>query len=561
MYTSLSLSLVLGLASASRYGNNQVPVTLDQPQVEKNFPDPGITLISPAFTKTDTILPGFSNGTAGPTSQAILDVYIQALADVNPWAKVSPVDYQSEEGRGFSYILLTNGQQPNFAYSPTGSNITNPLWNSTSTTNQSQSNGGSDKLRIWIQGGVHGNEPGGDQAVMALLGKMNANQTWTNEILQKADIMVLPRYNPDGVAYFQRTFASNFDPNRDHVKLARQQSRDIKKTFSDFAPHIAVDLHEYGPDQLWSGTFIPGADAMFSAAKNLNIHAAIRNMSEEVFAPAIGAHLESQGLRWEPYALGGFDNYALNATITLQEADSDAKIGRNAMGLTQAIVFLFETRGIGLADQEFARRTATGLALLEATINTAITNSAQVVQTVESSIQSFIQSTDPITITDNPQNQTTRNWTVIDYQTGKLQQVPVVWLASTPVIPNLTRPRPEAYLIPTAWKDLIPRLEASGLEIQTLSQPYSGQVEALTIKASDFLAPEYFEGAVLASVMTTTTTRNVQLPAGSFLVSTRQKNAGLAFAALEPEGIDSYVSFGIVPLAVGDECPIYRVMG
>ncbi|KAF2208442.1 hypothetical protein CERZMDRAFT_49365 [Cercospora zeae-maydis SCOH1-5] len=536
MYTSISLSLLLGLVSASRYGNNQVPVTRDPPQVEKNFPDPGITLISPAFIQNNTTPPGFSNGTAGPTSQAILDVYIQALADRNSWVKYSPVDYQSEEGRDFSYVLLTSCQQSNYTYSPS-----------------------SDKVRIWIQGGVHGNEPGGDQAVMALLGKMDANQTWTNEILQQAEIMVLPRYNPDGVAYFQRAFASNFDPNRDHVKLARQQSRDIKKTFSDFAPHIAVDLHEYGPNQVWSGTFIPGADAMFSAAKNLNIDAAIRNMSEQVFAPAIGAHLESQGFRWEPYALGGSESDARNATIVLEEADSDAKIGRNAMGLTQAIVFLFETRGIGLADQEFARRTATGLALLEATINTAIANAPQVLQTVESSIETFVQSTDPIIILDSPQEPTIRNWTVIDYRTGELQQTPIIWLASTPTIANLTRPRPEAYLIPAAWKDLMPRLEASGLEIQTLSEPFSGPVEALTIQTSGFNEPAYFEGAVLATVTTTSATRNVQLPAGSFLISTRQKNAGLAFAALEPEGMDSYVSFGVVPLAVGDEYPIYRV--
>lgn len=160
MYTSISLSLVLGLASATQYGNNWVPVKYDPPQVEKNFPDPGIKLISPAFIKNDTIPPGFSNGTAGPTSQVILDVYIQALADRNPWIKYSPVEYESEEGRDFPYILLTNGQQPNFTYSPSGGNVSNPLWSGNITTDQSQSSGANDKLRIWIQGGVHGNEPG-----------------------------------------------------------------------------------------------------------------------------------------------------------------------------------------------------------------------------------------------------------------------------------------------------------------------------------------------------------------------------------------------------------------
>lgn len=43
-------------------------------------------------------------------------------------------------------------------------------------------------------------------------------------------------------------------------------------------------------------------------------------------------------------------------------------------------------------------------------------------------------------------------------------------------------------------------------------------------------------------------------------MSTRQKNAALAFIALEPENIDSYVTFNYIPLETGDEYPIFRVM-
>jgi hypothetical protein len=52
---------------------------------------------------------------------------------------------------------------------------------------------------------------------------------------------------------------------------------------------------------------------------------------------------------------------------------------------------------------------------------------------------------------------------------------------------------------------------------------------------------------------TQTSEREVRLPEGSFLVSTRQKNAALAMVALEPENIDSYVSFNIVPVKESDE--------
>jgi hypothetical protein len=73
---------------------------------------------------------------------------------------------------------------------------------------------------------------------------MDNDPAWAASFLEKMEIIVLPRYNPDGNAYFQRTLATNFDPNRDHTKLARQQTRDIKEWFSIFSPHIAIDMHE-----------------------------------------------------------------------------------------------------------------------------------------------------------------------------------------------------------------------------------------------------------------------------------------------------------------------------
>jgi hypothetical protein len=122
-------------------------------------------------------------------------------------------------------------------------------------------------------------------------------------VLAKTDIVIMPRYNPDGVAYFQRTLASNFDPNRDHIKLARQQTRDIKSQFSGFDPHVVIDMHEYGATTPY-GPYVQAADGLFSAAKNLNINEDIRQLSEELFARNMGEAMEEAGLRWEPYVTG-----------------------------------------------------------------------------------------------------------------------------------------------------------------------------------------------------------------------------------------------------------------
>lgn len=122
--------------------------------------------------------------------------------------------FQSEEGRAIPYVFL-----------------------SLPSTNSS-----SNKLRVYLQAAIHGNEPAADESVLAFLGKMDAEPEWAASILEKMDIKILPRYNVDGVAYFQRQLASNLDPNREHLKLMRGQSRGIKRLIGEWNPHMALDM-------------------------------------------------------------------------------------------------------------------------------------------------------------------------------------------------------------------------------------------------------------------------------------------------------------------------------
>ncbi|KAK5956891.1 hypothetical protein OHC33_002380 [Knufia fluminis] len=483
----------------------------------------------------DGIPAEFANGTEGPTDDATMDYFLRSIASRNTdWMTYYSADFQSEEGRSLPYVYL-----------------------SMSTQNLVAGTNNSNKLKVWVQGGVHGNEPAGDQSLLALIGKMDANQTWTQSILATMDILVLPRYNVDGVAYFQRTLATNFDPNRDHIKLARQQTRDIKELFSSFEPHIAVDMHEFTAGSRYGGSYVHAADALFSAAKNPNINEGIRQLSEEVFAANIGTSLEAVGLRWEPYVTGS-SNSTPDSTIRFAEAGSDAKIGRNAMGLTQSITFLCEMRGIGLADQHFQRRTVTGLVMAQAIIQTAADNAQQVYQTITDGIEEFINTDKDIIVTDSTEYED-RTFQMVDIANGTLVDTPVQFASTTPTTAKLTRPRPEAYIIPRAWADLAARLEVSGLEVTKMSQGFRGTVEALNITSMAF-DETYYEGVVPVTVTTSATEKEVELPAGSFAVSTRQRNAGLAFVALEPENIDSYVAFNIIPVEEGDEYPIFRLL-
>ncbi|KAE8381223.1 hypothetical protein BDV26DRAFT_101750 [Aspergillus bertholletiae] len=532
--TGLSLGLA-SMASAVKYGYNHVPLVKDTEIVAGAFENVNdIHLLSPAFVTPDVRLPGFSNGTQGSSSQNDMETFLERLAERNDYMTYHTANFTSEEGRSFPYVHLSGGHSSSLCR-----------------------DGSASKVRVWIQGGVHGNEPAGDEATQALLGKFDYDREWATSILDKLELVVLPRYNPDGVFYFQRTLATNYDPNRDHIKLARRQTRDIKQLMNKFNPHVIVDMHEYSAGRHFGdGQYVHGSDGLYSAAKNLNINERIRKLSEELFAKNIAKDMEAAGLRAEPYVTGSSASDS-KFVADFAEAGTDAKIGRNAMGLTQAVVFLLETRGIGIADQEFQRRTAAGLTMVGSIVQTAADNADKVLETVEDGIKEFIASGSDVIVTDYSKTEI-RPFTMIDITNGSVVYPPVRFASTTPSFTNLTRSRPEAYLIPMAWADLAERLQVAGLEIETLDKPFEGTVEVLTITSAK-VDTSYYEGVIRVKTTTKTSEREVRLPAGSFRVSTRQKNAALAMVALEPENIDSYVSFNIVPVEKSDEYPIFRI--
>ncbi|KEY71241.1 hypothetical protein S7711_02348 [Stachybotrys chartarum IBT 7711] len=515
-----------GIQTGLRYGENWLPTVRDSDLVAANFPNVNITLRSPAFLRPETVPARFSNGTEGPTDDIELDYFIRNLAQRNTWLTYESAPFQSEEGRAIPYLFL------------------------------SLPDSGGDKLRVYIQAAIHGNEPAADQSVLAFLGKLDAEPSWARSILETMDIKILPRYNVDGVAYFQRQLASNYDPNREHIKLMRWQSRNIKGILSEWSPHIALDMHEYTASTIYGGHYQHGSDALLSGGINPNIHPDIREQLLDVFIPTIGERLESRGLRWEPYVTGA-SNSTEGSRISFTEAVTEARTGRNAVGLTQTISFLLEMRGIRLADQHFQRRVATALTTIEAILELARDNAEQVKHVVETAREEFIESDEDIVVTDYyvPEN---RTFTLIDTRDGSVVQVPIDFQRTTPSIANLTRSRPEAYIIPRTWIDIAERLEILGVEVQRLNYEFKGAVEALTVETSSVDTVQY-EGQYLNTVTTTSTSREILLPVGSFYVSTRQKNAALAFIALEPENIDSYVTFNIIPLTEGEEYPVFRI--
>lgn len=355
-----------------------------------------------------------------------------------------------------------------------------------------------------------------------------------------------------------RQLANNFDPNREHLKLFRKQSRQIKQVFSDFSPDVSIDLHEFTASTIYGGDYQHAADSLISGGINPNIHSDIRDLLLNNFIPKTAEALEAYGLRQEPYVVGA-SNSTPGSPIEFTEAVTEARTGRNAYGLTQTVSFLLEMRGIRLANQHFQRRVATSLIKLISILETVRDDFETVSGTIRNAREAFITGNEDIIVTDYF-NRINRTFTLVDRNNGSVVQVPVSFYETTPSIANLTRSRPEAYLIPSTYYDVVDRLRILGLEVEVLEYEYRGRVQAMNITSS-VLDEEVYEGTVLNTVETECYMTDVNLPRGSYLVSTRQKNAALAFIALEPENIDSFVKYNIVQVTEADQYPIFRILG
>lgn len=409
------------------------------------------------------------------------------------------------------------------------------------------------KLRIFIQGGQHGNEPAGDEGVLALLGKLAADSQWTAKVLEKADLLVLPRYNVDGVEYLQRQLASNYDPNRDHAVLLREQTRKIRQLQSNFDPHIFVDDHEYTGSSPVAQRYIRSQDLLVSGNKGLNVNPSIRSLNE-AFVADVFAAAQAKGLRAHSY----FTTSVSDGTIIIQEPDAHAQANHKGAGNYQALTFLVETRGIRLADQHFQRRVASHLITLTTIINKAVDEFESVYNIVEAGRKAFIESKEDIVVVQD-YRLSSETVQFIYAANGSLVDVPVLSQNEDPAIAVLTRKRPKAYVFSRAWAGVAARLRILGVKVEELTEPFEGNVEALVVTNAT-LARTKFEGIAGTTVVTKSTTRHVRIPAGGFYVDTKQKNAAYAFVLLEPENEASLAYYNQIPLEVEDEYPVFRII-
>ncbi|WP_144527585.1 M14 family metallocarboxypeptidase [Peribacillus simplex] len=532
--SAVTLSLVTGLpnpiAEAEEftpyYGNG--PSYIQPDNLSHLFPDPNVSFNTPAFKQ---------NKIAFTSQEEMLD-HIKSLSHKYKNIQFKTIG-KSTEGRDIPMLLFSkDSKRPNKS---------------------------SHKPLIWIQGQIHGNEPASGESTLVLAQWLAEGKL--GDVLDRVNVAIVPRVNPDGSYYFKRYTANDMDANRDYLKVEYPEVQTIHQSIDDYEPEVILDVHEYTVNpaplkKVGANGSIASYDLLISSAKNLNIPKQLRKASDELLLPNVFKALEKEKLSYHDYyTLATSDDGVLTAT----EGSTEARIGRNALGLKNTMTYLIETRGINIGRTDFKRRVFAQATAQAAFIKTAAEQATKVKKAVKQAETEVVQKgrkandNDKIVITSENKMVKDQKLTVVDLAKAKMADASIDWLDSTDAYPTLVRDRPTAYILPPEYKNIAKKLQLLGVEVKKLKKPMKIAVESYMVKDLKVSA-ELESGHSTREVTTTVTSTTRDFPKGSYVFDMAQPDANFIPLALEPEGIDSYVTFNFIPADKGKELPIYRYM-
>ncbi len=413
------------------------------------------------------------------------------------------------------------------------------------------------KIRVWMQGLLHGNEPAGGEALLFLAREILTGETGKN-YLDNMDIAILPVANFDGYLAMDRRSAAGFDLNRDQTKFADPVSKIIKKAFIDWNADIAFDFHEFQPTRReYSTVGNKGAsisyDVLFLLSGYMNIPSGLRRASGEIFQKEAEQVLDAHGYTHNFY----FTTDVSGDEIVLNKGAQSPHSSSTSYALANAVSMLVETRGIGLGRTSFKRRTYSVYLVADSFLKSALKHKEELLETIAEARAETISGGGDVTVINEPAVcQSSVNF--IDIETGDLITLNLKTKDAENMSPELVRPRPYAYVLEPGCAREAEILALLGLRVEELRHKKKLRAESYVITDYQESSTEW-EGIRQASVTAETYSGSRVFPKGSFYIDLRQKNANYAVSLLEPEAVNGFVAYRVSLTSMGDTLKIHRI--
>ena len=414
---------------------------------------------------------------------------------------------------------------------------------------------------LLAQAGIHPGEIDGKDAGMMLL--RDIAFYGKDDLLDRANLILIPILSVDGheraSAYSRpnqrgpriqgwRNTATNQNLNRDYLKLDQAEMRAVRGLILKYRPDLYVDIHVTdGMDYQYDVTYgYNGENGIWSRSP------ATAAWLDAAFKPAMNAALEAQGHIPGELVFGVDDS---NPKAGLSDGGLGERFSNGWGSAAHVPTILIENHSLKPHEQ----RVLGTYVFLEQALRTLADHGRDLRAAVAA--DSALRPVEiPANFVADDKPSATRAFKGIRYEmydspaSGRqevrwlgepdpeLWQVPFFGSHST-----LTLRRPEAYWVPAHRADVIERLRAHGVEMETLEAPRTVSVEMLRLEDPK-LGTRANEGHVPVTVTAVTPERrDWTFQPGSVRVPTDQTLGDVVVLLLEPQSSESLFAWGMFP--------------
>jgi len=486
--------------------------------VAARFPDPAVTLPTPAFDP---------DRVAYTSNDELRQLLRGLVRDGGPNAtQVRLLGLgQSQTGAAIEALVVTRLPDPGAAALRAGGRPT-----------------------VLLIGQQHGDEPAGSEALLVIAQELANGRLAA--LLDRINVVLLPRANPDGASEGKRVSASGIDINRDHLLLKTPEAQAQAQLVREFRPAVVIDAHEYTVVGRYLQKFgtVQRYDALVQYATTANLPEFVTRAAEEWFRRPMLAALRAQGLAAEWYYTTSTDPDDKKVSMGGVQPDT----GRNVNGLTNAVSILIETRGVGIGRLHFKRRVQTHVVAIGSVLQSTADRSVDLVklrQYVDHEV-SALACTGEVVV-EAAATPSEYALTMLDPTTGADKVVGVAWDSALQLRRLKVRPRPCGYWLAPGQTDAVQRLRARGVLVQRIDDKgvVRGEIyrelSRETGVRQDVRGALFDAGGVLRLQVETVPALLDVVP-GSWYVPLDQPLANLVVAALEPDTQNSYLANHIV---------------
>ncbi|MES2364101.1 MAG: M14 family metallopeptidase [Pseudomonadota bacterium] len=396
---------------------------------------------------------------------------------------------------------------------------------------------------VLLVGQQHGNEPAGSEAMLVIARELS--QGLLQPMLERINVVIVPRANPDGAASDQRVTDSGIDMNRDHLLLNTPEAQSLAKLARDYHPTVVVDAHEYTVVGRYLEKFgtVQKFDALLQYATTANLPEFLTKAAEEWYRRPLVTALKAQGLSTEWY----YTTSSNLADKKISMGGAQADTGRNVDGLKNAVSLLIETRGVGIGRLHIQRRVHTQVTAITSVLASTAQRAADLNQLrpyIDKEVSGLACRNEAVV--EAALTPGRYDLLMLDPSSGADRAVSVDWDSALALRTVKARARPCGYWLSAGSGAAVERLRLQGVQVQRLAEPGSMLGDAYRETSRSTGERQDVRGTIadgdnkITHVQVSLARGVVDVPRGSYYVPLNQPLGNLVLAALEPDTQSSY---------------------